>query len=251
MARAAVSGGLRARRAWRLGVLVDRWAETSTAYTLVFEVTDWPGHLAGQHVDLRMTAEDGYQASRSYSLAAPAEGDRIEITVQRLDTGEVSPFLTDELAAGDELEVRGPLGGWFVWRTEDPGPVLLVGGGSGVIPLAAMVRARAGVSRAPFRLLASVRTPEDRIYASELSRRAAEGTGLDVAWVYTRTGLGDDSRKPGRLGADDLARHGWPANIQPTCYVCGPTSFVEAAASLLLAAGHDAARIRTERFGGA
>jgi ferredoxin-NADP reductase len=251
MARAAVSGGLRARRAWRLGVLVDRWAETSTAYTLVFEVTDWPGHLAGQHVDVRMTAEDGYQTSRSYSLAAPAEGDRIEITVQRLDTGEVSPFLTDELAAGDELEVRGPLGGWFVWRTEDPGPVLLAGGGSGVVPLTAMVRARAGVSRAPFRLLASVRTPEDRIYAAELSRRAAEGTGLDVAWVYTRTGLGDDSRKPGRLGADDLARHGWPANIQPTCYVCGPTSFVEAAANLLLAAGHDAARIRTERFGGA
>jgi ferredoxin-NADP reductase len=107
-----------------------------------------------------------------------------------------------------------------------------------------MVRARAGVNRAPFRLLASVRTPEDRIYAAELSRRAAEGTGLEVAWVYTRTGLGDDSRKPGRLGADDLARHGWPANIQPTCYVCGPTSFVEAAASLLLAAGHDAARIR-------
>ena len=190
MARAAASGGLRARRAWRLGVLVDRWAETSTAYTLVFEVTDWPGHLAGQHVDLRLTAEDGYQTSRSYSLAGPAEGDRIEITVQRLDTGEVSPFLTDELSAGGELEVLGPLGGWFVWRTEDPGPVLLVGGGSGVVPLTALVRARAGVSRAPFRLLASVRTPEDRIYAAELSRRAAEGTGLEVAWVYTRTGLG-------------------------------------------------------------
>jgi ferredoxin-NADP reductase len=250
MARAAVSGGLRARRAWRLGVLVDRWAETSTAYTLVFKVTDWPGHLAGQHVDVRLTAEDGYQASRSYSLAAPADGDHIEITVQRLDDGEVSPFLADELAADDELEVRGPLGGWFVWRTEDPGPVQLVGGGSGVIPLVAMVRARAGVSRAPFRLLASVRTPEDRIYAAELSRRAAEGTGLEVVWVYTRAGLGDDSRKPGRLGADDLAAHGWPANIQPTCYVCRPTSFVEAAAGLLLAAGHDAARIRTERFGG-
>jgi ferredoxin-NADP reductase len=251
MARAAIPGRLTARRAWQLAVLVDRWAETSTAHTLVFEVTDWPGHLAGQHVDLRLTAEDGYQASRSYSLAAPADGDRVQITVQRLDDGEVSPFLADELTAGNELEVRGPLGGWFVWRTDDPGPVLLLGGGSGVIPLTAMVRARAGVSRAPFRLLASVRTPQDRIYAAELSRRAAEGTGLDVAWVYTRTGLGEDPRKPGRLGADDLARHGWPANIQPTCYVCGPTSFVEAAASLLLAAGHDAARIRTERFGGA
>jgi ferredoxin-NADP reductase len=250
MARAAVSGGLTARRAWRLGVLADRWAETSTAYTLVFQVKDWPGHLAGQHLDLRLTAEDGYSASRSYSLAAPADGDRLQITVQRLDDGEVSPFLTDELAVGDELEVRGPLGGWFVWRIDQPGPVLLLGGGSGVVPLMAMVRARAGVSRAPFRLLSSVRTPEDRIYADELRRRAAEDPGLDVAWLYTRRGLEDDSRKPGRLRADDLVISGWPADLEPICYVCGPTSFVEAAASMLLNAGHDPARVRTERFGG-
>ena len=251
MARAAVPRGLTARRAWQRAVLADRWAETSTAYTLVFEVEDWPGHLAGQHVDVRLTAEDGYSASRSYSLAAPADGDRIEITVQRLDDGEVSPFLADELAAGDELEVRGPFGGWFVWRTGDPGPVLLVGGGSGVVPLMAMIRARAGVSRAPFRLLASVRSPEDRIYAAELRSRAAEDADLEVAWIYTRRGVEDDPRKPGRLQAEDLMRHGWPPNLAPTCYVCGPTNFVEATASLLLAAGHDAARIRTERFGGA
>jgi ferredoxin-NADP reductase len=251
MARAAVPGGLRARRAWQLAVLVDRRVETGTASTLVLEVKDWPGHLAGQHVDVRLTAEDGYQASRSYSLAAPADGDRIEITVQRLDDGEVSPFLTDELATGDELEVRGPFGGWFVWRTDDPGPVLLVGGGSGVVPLMAMVRARAGASRAPFRLLTSVRTPEDAIYAAELRRRAAEDPGLEVAWIYTRRGLEDGPRQPGRLQAEDLRRHGWPPSLEPTCYVCGPTNFVEATARLLLAAGHDAARIRTERFGGA
>jgi ferredoxin-NADP reductase len=250
MARAAVPGGLTARRAWRLGVLVDRWPETNTAYTLVFEVEDWPGHLAGQHVDLRLTAEDGYQASRSYSLAAPADRDHIQITIQRLDDGEVSPFLTDELTIGDELEVRGPLGGWFVWRPQDPGPVLLVGGGSGIVPLMAMVRARAGVSPAPFRLLSSVRRPEDRIYAEELRRRAAEDPRLYVTWLYTREGLEDDPRKPGRLRAEDLMTHGWPADLEPTCYVCGPTSFVEAAASLLLAAGHDPARVRTERFGG-
>jgi ferredoxin-NADP reductase len=232
-------------------VLVDRRVETGTASTLAFEVKDWPGHLAGQHVDVRLTAEDGYQASRSYSLAAPADGDRIEITVQRLDDGEVSPFLTDELAAGDQLEVRGPFGGWFVWRTENPGPVLLVGGGSGVVPLMAMVRARAGVSRAPFRLLTSVRTPEDAIYAAELRRRAAEDPDLEVAWIYTRRGVEDGSRQPGRLRSEDLARHGWPPSLAPTCYVCGPTNFVEATAGLLLAAGHDAARIRTERFGGA
>ena len=145
MARAAVPGRLSARRAWRPAALVERRPETSTAHTLVLRCPGWPGHLAGQHVDVRLTAEDGYQASRSYSLAAPADGDRIEITVQRLADGEVSPFLADELADGDEVEVRGPFGGWFVWRPEDTGPVLLVAGGSGVVPLMAMIRARAGV----------------------------------------------------------------------------------------------------------
>jgi ferredoxin-NADP reductase len=250
MARAAVPGGLKARRVWRPGVLVDRRQETDTAHTLVFEVADWPGHLAGQHVDVRLTADDGYQASRSYSLAAPADGDRIEITVQRLADGEVSPFLADDLAAGDALEVRGPLGGWFVWRPEDPAPVLLVAGGSGVVPLMAMIRARAGASRTPFRLVYSVRTPEDRIYAAELRRRASEDGGLDVAWVHTRTAPDGDPRPAGRLSAEDLVAHGWPPDFEPTCYVCGPTGFVEAAAALLIAAGHDPARIRTERFGG-
>jgi ferredoxin-NADP reductase len=251
MARAAIPGGLSTRRAWRPAVLVDRWTETLSASTLVLDVGDWPGHLAGQHVDVRLTAEDGYQASRSYSLAAPADGDRVQITVQRLLNGEVSPFLVDELDTGAVVEVRGPFGGWFVWRTEDHGPVLLVAGGSGIVPLMAMIRARGGASRAPFRLVCSVRTPEDRLYAVELRRRVADDGGLDVVWVYTRAAPAADPRRVGRLRADDLVSHGWPPDFEPTCYVCGPTGFVEAAASLLLAAGHDARRIRTERFGGA
>lgn len=250
MARAAIPGRLSVRRAWRPAVLVDRWAETPSASTLVLEIGDWPGHLAGQHVDVRLTAEDGYQASRSYSLAAPADGDRVQITVQRLLNGEVSPFLVDELVAGAAVEVRGPLGGWFVWRTEDRGPVLLVAGGSGIVPLMAMIRARAGVSRAPFRLVCSVRTPGDRLYAAELRRRVADDGGLDAVWVHTRTAPVDDPRPVGRLHADDLASHGWPPDFEPTCYVCGPTGFVEGASNLLLAAGHDPRRIRTERFGG-
>ena len=230
---------------------MERRTETRTASTLVLRVPDWVGHLAGQHVDVRLTAEDGYQASRSYSLAAPADGDRIEVTVQRLADGEVSPFLVDELRDGDEVEVRGPFGGWFVWRPEDTGPVLLVAGGSGIVPLMAMIRARAGVSRAPFRLICSVRSPDDRIYAAELRRRAAEDGGLDVFWVHTRVAPDGDVRAPGRLRADDLVAHGWPPDFEPTCYVCGPTGFVETAANMLVAAGHDPARIRTERFGGA
>ncbi len=251
MARAAVPGGLSARRAWRAAVLVDRRTETPSACTLVLEVEGWGGHLAGQHVDVRLTAEDGYQAARSYSLAGPAEGGRIEITVQRIAGGEVSPFLVDELAVGDRVEVRGPLGGWFVWRPTDRAPVLLVAGGSGVVPLMAMVRARAGVSRAPFRLVHSVRTPDDRIYAAELRRRAAEDGGLDVSYVYTREAPDVSPRPPGRIRAEDLAAHGWPPDFEPTCYVCGPTPLVEAVAGLLVAAGHEPGRIRTERFGGA
>jgi ferredoxin-NADP reductase len=215
----------------------------------VLEVEGWAGHLPGQHVDVRLTAEDGYQTSRSYSLAAGADGVRLEVTVQRTAGGEVSPFLADELAPGDQVEVRGPLGGWFVWRPEEVGPVLLVAGGSGVVPLMAMVRARAGVSRAPFRLVYSVRAPQDRIYASELGRRAREDGGLDVAYVHTRFAPDGDPRPPGRIRAEDLVAHGWPPDFEPTCYVCGPTAFVEAVAGLLVAQGHPPERIRTERFG--
>lgn len=231
-------------------MLLERRTESPSARTLVLQVDEWAGHLPGQHVDVRLTAEDGYQTARSYSLAAPPDGDRLEITVQRADGGEVSPFLADDLEVGDRVELRGPLGGWFVWRPEDPGPVLLVAGGSGVVPLMAMIRARAGVSRAPFRLIYSVRTPEDRLYAAELRRRAAEDGGLDVSYVYTREAPADSPRPPGRIRADDLVSHGWPPDFEPTCFVCGPTPLVEAVAGLLVGWGHDPGRIRTERFGG-
>jgi ferredoxin-NADP reductase len=229
---------------------VDRRTETATATTLVLEVDTWPGHLGGQHLDLRLTAADGYQAARSYSLAAPADGARVEVTVQRVEDGEVSTYLTDEIAPGDMVEVRGPLGGWFVWTPQDRAPVLLVAGGSGVVPLMAMVRARAAAdSRVPFRLVASVRTPEDRLYAAELRRRRLSDPGLDVAWLYTRHDDPDTGRAAGRITRDDLGAWGWPPDFAPLTYVCGPTGFVETVSDLLVGSGHDPARIKTERFG--
>ncbi|MEV0999686.1 ferredoxin reductase [Nonomuraea sp. NPDC050202] len=235
------------RLTWRPAELVDGSAETATARTLRFRVPGWPGHLAGQHVDVRLTAEDGYTAQRSYSMASPADGDLVELTVERVRDGEVSPYLTEELRVGDQVELRGPVGGWFVWRTESKAPVLLVGGGSGIVPLMAMIRARrqAG-SRVPFRLLYSLRDPERRYYAEELRRPEP---GLDITYLYTRSAPEGVSRPAGRIMLDDLAEGGWPATFEPDCYVCGPTEFVEAAADLLLALGHAPERIRTERFG--
>jgi len=250
MARAAIPGGLSARRAWRPGRLLERRVESAGATTLILDVTDWPGHLPGQHVDVRLTAEDGYTATRSYSLAAPAEGDRVELTVQRVPDGEVSPFLCDDLLLGDAVELRGPVGGWFVWRPDQPGPVLLLAGGSGLVPLMAMVRARPA-DGPPFRLVYSVRQPDDLIYREELAAVAGTG-GVDVRYVFTRRTSGDgagSARRAGRLRAADLDGQGWGPADAPTCFVCGPTGFVEAAATILASAGHDAARIRTERFG--
>ncbi|MCO6006827.1 ferredoxin reductase [Actinoallomurus purpureus] len=243
MARAAVPG----RLSWRVARLTDTRAETATARTLVFDVPGWPGHLAGQHVDVRLTADDGYSTQRSYSIAAPADGDRVELTVQDVPDGEVSSYLTEGLSVGDPVEIRGPVGGWFVWRPADTAPVLLVAGGSGVVPLMAMARARrqAG-SRTPFRLVYSVRTPADRYYAAELRR---PDPGLDVAYVYTRAVPEGSSRPPGRLAVADLNSGGWPADFAPDCFVCGPTGFVETAADILLSLGHDARKIKTERFG--
>ncbi|PZF89455.1 ferredoxin reductase [Micromonospora deserti] len=239
---------------WRVARLVQRRVETPTAQTLVLEVPDWPGHLPGQHVDVRLTAEDGYQAARSYSLAAPVAdgpgGARIELTVQRVPDGEVSPYLIDVYPEGEPVEVRGPVGGWFVWRPEEIAPVLLVGGGSGVVPLMAMVRARrAAGSRAPFRLLYSVRTPADVLYADELRRRARDDFGLDVAYVYTREAPEGWRGEPHRIGLADVNSHGWPPDLEPLCYVCGPTGFVETVADLLVGLGHQTRRVKTERFG--
>jgi ferredoxin-NADP reductase len=226
--------------------------ETPTARTLVLDLPDWPGHLPGQHVDVRLTAPDGYSAERSYSIASawPDDG-KVELTIQRIEDGEVSSYLTEILKPGDPLELRGPVGGWFVWRTAQTAPVLLAAGGSGVVPLMAMIRARGAIrGRQPFRLIYSVRTPADALYAAELARRVRDDPGLDVRFVYTREAPEGWPEPPRRISVATVNTHGWPPDFQPDCYVCGPTSFVEATANILVALGHDPKKIKTERFGG-
>ncbi|MET8245064.1 ferredoxin reductase [Streptomyces sp. NPDC005202] len=235
------------RIAWRTARLVERHAQTATARSLVFTVPGWPGHLPGQHVDVRLTADDGYQAVRSYSLAAPADGDRIELGVQAVPDGEVSPYLADELPPGADVEVRGPLGNWFLWRSEQTDPVLLVAGGSGVVPLAAMIRAhrRAG-SSSSFHLLYSVRSPDDVWYHDDL---ADADPLLDARIVHTRQTPPGSTRAPGRVTRADLDHPAsWLKPAGPV-YVCGPTGFVESVSDLLVGLGRDPATIRTERFG--
>ncbi len=251
MARAAVPGRLGGHRlSWHVARLTGNRDETAEARTLVFESRGWPGHLAGQHVDVRLTAADGYSTQRSYSLAAPAVGDRIELTVQRVPGGEVSPYLTGMLSIGDGVEIRGPVGGWFVWRPADTAGVLLVAGGSGIVPLMAMVRARREAeSRAPFHLVYSLRTPAEQYYADELRQPPPGDTGVQVTYVYSRAAPAGWARPPGRLTAADLAAGRWEAESAPACFVCGPTGFVEAAADILVSLGHDPRRIKTERFG--
>ncbi|HEY8526374.1 MAG TPA: ferredoxin reductase [Acidimicrobiales bacterium] len=222
--------------------------ETARAVTLRLDVPGWPGHRAGQHLDVRLTAEDGYSAQRSYSIASPPGAERLELTVERIDDGEVSPYLTTVADVGDQFEVRGPIGGWFVWDPADPGPVLLVAGGSGVVPFRAMLRHHAATgSTAAMHLLYSARTRADVIYRRELEELA--GPHRAVTLTLTReTGPGWTGRR-GRVDADLLAEVGWPPEVQPRCYVCGPTPFVEAVARALVDLGHAPARIRTERFG--
>jgi ferredoxin-NADP reductase len=233
-----------------VGRLANARQETPTARTLVLDVPGWPGHLPGQHVDVRLTAADGYTAQRSYSIASAPDGRRVELTVQQVPDGEVSPYLAGIFAVGDPLEMRGPLGGWFVWCATDPAPVLLVAGGSGIVPLMAMVRARAAAgSRVPFRLIYSIRTPEDCLYADELRQRARDDDGLDLRLVYTRRAPDGWPEPPGRLRAATLTTHGWPPDRAAAVFVCGPTGFVETAADTLVEIGHDPQRIKTERFG--
>ena len=239
-----------ARLEWRVATLAGSRTETATARTLLLDVPGWPGHVPGQHVDVRLTDEDGYSTERSYSLATPADGERVELTIQRVKGGEVSEYLTDTFAVGDPVELRGPVGGWFVWHPSRTGPVLLVAGGAGIVPLMAMVRARRlARSRAPFRLIYSVRSPSDQFYASELRRAVRDEGGLDITTVYTRSAPTGVPRPPRRIGAADLELYGWPPRFEPTCFVCGPTGFVEKVASTLVGLGHDPRRIRTERFG--
>jgi ferredoxin-NADP reductase len=233
---------------WQVATVAAIREESISARSLVLDVPDWPGHRAGQHVDVRLTAEDGYSTERSYSLAS--DPSTVEITVQRISRGEVSPYLCDVAQVGDQFEIRGPVGGYFVWEPSRLDPILLVAGGSGIVPLMAMIRTRAATgSRALFRLVYSVRDPSGVIYGDELARRVRDDHGLDVTYLYTRETPPGWARPAGRIDARALGEAGWPADFQPVCYVCGPTGFVEAAANLLVAAGHTPARVKTERFG--
>jgi ferredoxin-NADP reductase len=251
VAGAAVLGrlGTLAPLRWLLAEVVELVPETRRVTSLVLDVPGWVGHRPGQHVDVRLTAEDGYQAQRSYSLAAPADGERVVLTVERLEDGEVSPFLVDELRPGDRFELRGPIGGYFVWDATDGGPLQLVAGGSGVVPLMAMLRqrARAGIA-VPATLLYSSRTLEDVIYRDELDGLGASDQGLRVVHTLTRAQPEGWNGYARRTDGEMLAEVFGEA-ADAAAFVCGPTRFVEVAADGLVALGYDPARVRTERFG--
>jgi ferredoxin-NADP reductase len=236
------------RLTWQLAEVRDVAVENARAKTLALDVPEWPGHRTGQHVDVRLTADDGYQAERSYSIASAPNGIRVELTVECLEDGEVSPYLTDELRPGDQLELRGPIGGYFVWEPSVGGPVLLVGGGSGVVPLMAMIRQRAAAgSDVDMRLLYSSRSWDDIIYGEELERLA--GGGLTVTHTLTRSQPDGWTGYARRVDAEMLAEIGPASAESPHVYVCGPTPFVEAVAAALVELGHEPQRIKTERFG--
>jgi ferredoxin-NADP reductase len=234
------------RLTWQVATVDEVVEETPRVRTIVLAVPDWPGHRAGQHLDVRLTAEDGYRAEREYSIAS-APGEPVAITVERLEDGEVSPYLCDELRPGDGLELRGPIGGYFVWDSRDGGPLLLVAGGSGVVPLRAMVRHRQrSGGKEPVRLLYSSRTLEDVIYRAELDQL---GDDIEVVHTLTReqpTGWTGYAR---RVDAALLGEVAWPADDGARAFVCGPTSFVEAVADGLVELGYPPGRVKTERFG--
>ena len=246
MAGAALLG----RLTWQAAELAELMRETPRVSSLFFNVPDWPGHLAGQHIDVRLTAEDGYQTERSYSIASPPEARLVELTVERLDDGEVSPYLVGELKVGDKVELRGPIGLHFVWRMGDQQPMLLIAGGSGIVPLMAMLRHRAlGMHKPPARLLFSSRTYADIIYREELDRLVAMNDGLTVFHTLTREKPDGWKGFTRRLDAAMVKEFAWPKEETPAAFVCGPTPFVEAAADLLVAAGYDPLWVKTERFG--
>jgi ferredoxin-NADP reductase len=245
------------RIAWRLATVIDVVPETPRTRTLVLDVPDWPGHRAGQHVDVRLTAEDGYQTERSYSIASAPEDSRLLLTIEELKDGEVSPYLSEELRAGDKLELRGPIGGYFVWDISLGGPLLLVGGGSGIVPLMAMLRHRSTAvgtvdaerRKVPARLLYSSRSWDEVIYRDELARLAENDAALEVRHTLTREqppGWNGFRRRIDKAMLDQVA---WSPSEEPQVFVCGPTALVEAVAQALVELGHDPARIKTERFG--
>jgi ferredoxin-NADP reductase len=229
--------------------VVDIVGETPRTKSLVLDVPEWAGHRAGQHVDIRLTAEDGYMAERSYSIASAPEDRHLALTIERLDDGEVSPYLTEGLQVGDQLELRGPIGGYFTWRVADGGPLLLVAGGSGIVPLMSMLRHRAAQgSNLPARLLFSSRDFDDIIYRQELEQLAAD-PALTVAHTLTRAQPPGWTGYARRIDRAMLAEVAWPATERPLVFVCGPTALVESVASTLVELGHEPQHIRTERFG--
>jgi ferredoxin-NADP reductase len=231
---------------WRVATIRESRPETARARTLVLDVPGWPGHLAGQHVDVRLTAEDGYQAQRSYSIASAPEADALELTVERLPDGEVSTYLVDDAAAGDEFELRGPIGGYFTWHAALEGPLALIAGGSGLVPLMAMLRHRRAAGAATdARLLLSARALDDVLYRDELA--ALDGVATHITLTQDAPpGWNGFAR---RIDADMLSAVGPAPDQGARFYVCGPTPFVEEAAGLLVALGHAPAAVRTERFG--
>jgi ferredoxin-NADP reductase len=235
---------------WLVAEVTEITDETATARSIVLHCPGWFGHLAGQHVDVRLTAEDGYQAQRSYSIATPLEGKNVTITVELVDDGEVSPYLIEELRVGDRIEVRGPIGGYFVWKPGLGGPLQLIGGGSGVVPLMAMVRARVGAgSDIPVRYLSSTRSVDRILYREELERLAGEAEGFEVLHTLTREHPEGWAGLTRRVDSEMLEAHAFGAGEEPLCFVCGPTPFVEAVATALVGLGHAAERVKTERFG--
>ncbi|CAN5204086.1 ferredoxin reductase [soil metagenome] len=246
MERAAVLG----RLTWRTAEVSKLIEENPTTKTIALSCPEWPGHLPGQHVDVRLTASDGYQAQRSYSIANPEDGELVAITVEEIESGEVSPYLTHELAIRDQLEIRGPIGGYFVWTPDRGGPLQLVAGGSGLVPLMAMVRAKAhSGSDVPVRLLTSARSWEAMIYRDELTCLASDVKNFQVSQTLTRAqppGWSGYSRRVDRRMLEETT---WPAADKPQVFVCGPTGFVEAVAQSLVEMGHEPQKVKTERFG--
>jgi len=239
---------VRGRLTWQVATVATTADETDSVRTIALDLPDWPGHQAGQHLDVRLTAEDGYSAERSYSIAS-ADGEPVAITVERLDDGEVSTYLTGELRPGDQMEVRGPIGNWFTWGPHDGGPLLLIAGGSGVVPLRAILRHRErSGSTVPARLLYSSRSIQDVIYRSELNQYRGNA---EVWYTLTRRQPPTWGGFAGRVDDAMLARVAWPASQCPLAFICGPTPFVEAVAELLVARHYPESRVKTERFGGA
>jgi ferredoxin-NADP reductase len=236
--------------AWRIGEVVETSPETPRTKSLFLEIPGWDGHRAGQHVDVRLTAEDGYQAQRSYSIASAPENGRVELLIERLDDGEVSPYLTEELRAGDGLELRGPIGGWFAWDAREGGPLLLVAGGSGIAPLMAIIRHRqAAGNEVPVRLLFSSRSYEEVIFREELESLAAGDETLEISHTLTRSAPPGWQGYDRRIDEEMLGQVAFSPDERPLAFVCGPTPLVEAVATTLVGLGHEPARVKTERFG--